>query len=233
MRIAVPDRPIFAPLAAGIAAEHSVVHVPQPHCEQLLRTARIELALISPLGYGKAPSLSDYRIVGTTCVIAEEALGLATIRFRSGLDTPRTYYAPEPDDFLTTVGLLLLAEQHELHLTPVSSAAEADTIIAWNDAGDFPDHPVAIDLTEEWWLALECGLPLGIWVCRSDLAEEFDLPALTTQLARAELPQREHRDGGGIVQWRWDEGARDALKTTLEMLYYHRYIAEMPAVNVL
>ncbi|MCX7930136.1 MAG: hypothetical protein N2663_05390 [Chlorobi bacterium] len=233
MRIAVPDRLIFSPLIEGSTGEHQLIRAPQSECQNLLRTARVELALISPLGFGSAPSLSDYQIIGSTCVVAEEGLDLAAIRFRSGLDIPRTYYAPEPDDFITRIGLLLLAEQHELELHAVSSPADADTIITWNDAGNFPSHPVVIDLTEEWWLAIECGLPLGIWVCRSELAEELDLVKLTTELARAGLPSREYLDSGGVLQWRWDDRTHEALKTTLEMLYYHHYITELPALNVI
>ncbi len=233
MRIAIPDRPIFSRLAATDSAEHPIIRAPQSQCETLLRTARVELALISPLGYGSASVLSDYRIVGSRCLLVEEGLDLAAIRFRSGLEAPRTYYAPEPSDFLTTAGLLLLAEQHELQLEPVESPDKADTIIAWNDAGTFPDHPVNIDLTEEWWLALECGLPLGIWVCRSELAEEFDLVAITEHLAEANLPDREYPASGGVIGWRWDDDAKEALKTTLEMLYYHRFIPELPAINLI
>jgi hypothetical protein len=199
----------------------------------LLRTARAELALISPLGYGIAPSLSDYHIVGTTCLVANENTALASIRFRGGLREPRTYYAPEPDDFLTTIGLLLLAEQHELRLKPSATLDGADTVIAWNDTGDFPDHPAAIDLTEEWALTCECSLPIGVWVCRSDLAEEFDVPSITTALAGSVHEPREYLDSGGYLQWRWDEDVKGALVTTLEMLYYHRYIPSLPKVKLL
>ncbi|GIV55235.1 MAG: hypothetical protein KatS3mg040_1836 [Candidatus Kapaibacterium sp.] len=233
MRIALPSRSIFDRLGAGDVGEHTVIRAPQAECELLLRTARAELALISPLGYGSAPSLSDYHIVGTTCLVADENTALASIRFRSGLREPRTYYAPEPDDFLTTIGLLLLAEQHELRLKPSATLDGADTVIAWNDAGDFPDHPATIDLTEEWALACECSLPIGVWVCRSDLAEEFDVPSITTALAGDELQQREYLDSGGYLQWRWDDDVKAALATTLEMLYYHRYIPSLPKVKLL
>lgn len=183
MRIALPSRSIFDRLCTGQVGDHTIIRAPQAECEMLLRTARAELALISPLGYGSAPSLSDYHVVGTTCLVATENTALASIRFRRGLHEPRTYFAPEPDDFLTTIGLLLLAEQHELRLKPSATLDGADTVIAWNDAGDFPEHPAAIDLTEEWALACECSLPIGVWVCRSDLAEEFDVPSITTALS--------------------------------------------------
>lgn len=233
MRIALPSRSIFDRLCAGQTGEHTIIRAPQAECETLLRTARAELALISPLGYGSAPSLSDYHVVGTTCLVATENTALASIRFRRGLHTPRTYYAPEPDDFLTTIGLLLLAEQHELRLKPSATLDGADTVIAWNDAGDFPEHPAAIDLTEEWALACQCSLPIGVWVCRSDLAEEFDVPSITTALAGDELQQREYLDWGGYLQWRWDDDVKAALATTLEMLYYHRYIPSLPKVKLL
>lgn len=232
MRIAVPDRPLFSPLVEGDPCGHDIIRAPQAECEMLLRTARTEIALISPLGFGRASTLSDYRIIGTTCLVVEEGANLAAIRFRTGLEIPRTYYAPDADDFFTTVGLLLLAEQHELHLDQAASAIAADTIISWNDAGPFPDHPATIDLTEEWWLAVACGLPLGVWVCRSELADESDVRGITAALARPDLPEREYRDGGGVYQWRWNDEARMALSTTLEMLYYHQFIPEIPAINV-
>ncbi|MCS7000689.1 MAG: hypothetical protein RML15_08885 [Bacteroidota bacterium] len=233
MRIAVPSRPIFDRLVASTRGEHQIIRAPQAECEMLLRTARAELACISPLGIGTASALSDYRIVGTTCLVGEEHLALASVRFRAGLEIPQTYYAPEPQDFITTVGLLLLAEQHELVLEQVSSAALADTIIGWNDMGEFPEHPVVIDLTEEWWLAMECGLPLGVWVCRSELAEEHDVVALTRSIAAAQLPETEYTDSGGVLHWQWSDQVREALRTTVEMLYYHRFIEEIPALNVL
>lgn len=234
MRIAVPDTPIFAPLYAGAAAcEHELIVTSQPECERLLRTAQVELALLSPLGYGSANPISDYCIVGTTCLIAEECTELAAICFRQGLHAPRTYFAPTPREFITTAGLLLLAEQHELHLTSVSTPEQADTIIAWAHAGEFSDHPARIDLTEEWWLAFECGMPLGVWVCRSELAEEVDLLALTRRLAQPELPHREHLECGGVLQWYWESNARQVLETTLTLLYYHRYLDHMPAVNLI
>lgn len=228
MRIAVPDRSIFTPLAdPGSGSDHPIIRAPQNQCEMLLRTARAELALISPLGYGSAPTLSDYRIVGTTCLVAYEDTGLASIRFRADLEVPQTYYAPAPEDFITTIGLLLLTEQHELRLDPVASPSAADTIIAWNDEGTFPEHPAVIDLTEEWWLALGCGLPLGLWVCRSDIADEYDVVALTRSLAR--IPT----DAPSTLQWYWNDDAKQSLATTVEMLYYHRLIEELPAVNVI
>jgi hypothetical protein len=228
MRIAIPNRAIFSRLAAKPTADHQVITAPQSECELLLRTARAELALISPLGYGSASPLSDYRIVGTTCLVAHEYTGLATIRFRAGLELPRTYYAPEPADFITTIGLLLMAEQHELTLTAVGSPAMADCVIAWESDGTFDDHPVAIDLTEEWWLAMECGLPLGIWVCRSELADEYDLVALTNALA-----ETASQDDPPTLQWNWNDDAKASVATTLEMLYYHRYIAELPQISVI
>jgi len=233
MRIAVPNRSIFNPLGSGDSGEHTVIRVRQSECELLLRSARAEVALISPLGYGSAPTISDYRIVGTTCLAANEYTGIASIRFRRGLHAPHTYFAPEPEDFLTTIGLLLLAEQHELTLAPTSSPDDADTVIAWNDTGEYTNHPAEIDLTEEWALACECSLPLGIWVCRSDTAEEYDVVSITSSLADRALAPREQLDSGGEFIWQWGDDISDALKTTLEMLYYHRYISSLPKVNVL
>lgn len=233
MRIALPSRSLFDRLGTGSTGEHTIIRAPQAECEMLLRTARAELALISPFGYGNAPSLSDYHIVGTSCLVAIENTALASIRFRRGLHAPRTYFAPEPEDFLTTIGLLLLAEQHELRLTPSATLDGADTVIAWNDVGDFPEHTAAIDLTEEWALACECGLPIGVWVCRSDLAEEFDVASITTAIADQNLQPREYLDSGGHLQWHWDDDVKAALTTTLEMLYYHRFIPSLPKVKLL
>jgi hypothetical protein len=243
MKIAVPTGPLYAPLVAHIdevcaRRGWQVVHAEIEACGRMLLTHAVDAALISPLGYGHGVAKVDYRIVPGMCVMLQDYTNIAGIDFRPGAASIITADSATPDEFLVTIGTLVVAEKLDVDLQVHARADEpADCMIDLVQPGARP----MMDVSEEWSDLTDAPLPVAIWVCRV----EADIDAISSAVtemadARVETPVSEmvplegdHFPREGNVLYRWSEETEEALAAVLDVLYYHQLLPEIPAVKLL
>lgn len=249
IRIAIPDIPAYAPLIANKEAVENQYNAQirittEQECSDLLFANRVDCALVSPLGYGNGVTNANYRIIPTSCCIAEGFTQLASLYFNGGLGTINTCSSPTPQDFLIQAGLIVLSEQFDIK-PQCSQGTENieqelqnnDAVIAWNSVQT--SLTPAMDVSEEWTLAEDHGLPLALWVCREEVANEHPFKEITSALAQTELPAEvafmDENDvtREGKIHWRWNAQAEPALMFCLNMLFYHQVLPEIPAIKIL
>ena len=86
--------------------------VDENKCSELLLNNRADIALLTPLGYGKGLGKTDFMIIPVSAVSLAGYTGLASIYFKKDLKTIDTISTAYPDDFLTGIATLLLAERY-------------------------------------------------------------------------------------------------------------------------
>lgn len=244
MTVAIPDSPLLKPLtehAEGVCERlgWKLVRVPEAKAADMLLKYSADLALITPLGYALGVGRVDYRVIQGACVMLNNYTNVAGIDFREGAEDVKTCASKSPEDFLCVIGRIVLAEKLELELGPLqpsSAAPPADCNIDYVSAKRVP----ALDVTEEWWDLTERPLPLAFWTCRIEadldhvqeaveLMRKPDLvPIIINEPVDSETLPRQ-----GSVTYTWDEDTETSITAACEMLFFHQYIPEIPAVKIL
>ncbi len=247
LRIAVPHDRLYTPLIEGTARSIQLLRVPEEECSRLLRANRVELALLSPLAYGQCIEHADYRIVPTSAIALEGYTERVWLYFRPGVRTLSRCIVPSLTAFLTQALRIVLQEAYELDpvLIPASGMSvrealhEADAVLSWEE--DSPEME-RLDVAEEWFHAFGHALPVGFWVCRPEELPA-ELPRLVEQLSRPGLaptetvteqrsPLPSYPTYPGVIHWHWDSTVAEALKATLELLYYHGLVPHLAEVKL-
>ncbi len=246
LRIAAPIDALYTPLlAAGASVDRvQLLRVPEEECARLLRTNRVELALLSPLAYGNLAGQADYRIVPTGALALEGYTERVWLYFRPQIRTIAHCIAPSLTAFLTQALHLLLKEIYDLEPTFTAAAGrsvhealcEADAVISWEE--NRPEM-ARLDVAEEWYVAFDHMLPVAFWVCRPEELPA-ELPTVLDRLVQPGLPTREailestssSPARHGTIHWRWSEALADATEQTLELLYYHGLVPHITEVRL-
>jgi len=246
IRIAAPADPLYAPLLAGRATlPHRLLRVSEADCAQLLSANRVEVALLSPLSYGEAVGKAEYLILPGPALALEGYTERVRLYFRPGLRTIARCIVPSLTSFPTLATRLLLLEQFDLEPTYVAATGAPEELLRHADAVLSWDTPApnltALDIGEEWYNAFGVPLLLGFWVCRQEELPA-ELPMLLAQLAADGLPEREPiveaaespsiPPRQGVIHWRWSDSLADALRQTLQLLYYHGIVPHIAEVNL-
>lgn len=217
--------------------EHSV-------SEQFLRN-RGSLALLSPIGYGKGVKSADYRIIPTLAAGLVAYSGRASLYFKSGLTTLNTIGAEYPDDFMMVIGKILLSERYDISAELKRKKGSVGEILNDLDAAmayGIDTNYNSMDISEDWFESFEIPLPIGVWVCRNE-EEPVDVVELTKLFAMDELPEEieidvnhtSYNNNGereGRLITHWNDDMKSAFEQTLELLYYHRILPEIPAIKI-
>jgi len=255
--IAIPDNKFYMPIvqncdAVALQNNFTIIRTSEKHCAELLLNNRADIALLSPLEYGLAVEQVDYRIIPATAVSGEGFTNIASIYFSPFLQTINTVAVPNPDDFITIAGRLVLTEKFDIHTNLKQSSGSldvllnnADAAILWNN-NTLP--PSSLDITEEWLDAFDNPLPIAFWVCRPD-----ELPDNITQIIHSfasspfsavqiihdhdcDSPETHDNSYGefreGTIYWQWSDQTEEWLDQTLDALFYHSYIPAIPAVKI-
>ncbi|MEN3026481.1 MAG: MqnA/MqnD/SBP family protein [Chlorobiota bacterium] len=241
-RLAAPADPLYDPLVAASTdrADIRLLRVSPEACAELLMAGRVEAALLSPLDYGKANGIVDYRILPGPALAFEGYTQRVWLYFRPGLRTITRCATPSTQHFLAQALRLLFAEAYDTELQlldmPVSGVSEtlhsADAVLSWRE--DLPNLS-RLDIGEEWFSAFGYALPIAFWSCRAEVASK-ELVAAITELAHPQLPESEavtepspYRQG--TIHWRWNETVGNALRETLLLLYYHQLVPHISEVK--
>ncbi|MFP4528556.1 MAG: MqnA/MqnD/SBP family protein [Candidatus Kapaibacterium sp.] len=249
-RIIVPENPMFARLIANIKTiqekfDIDIYSVEESQVEKLMFSNRADVALTTPITYGRGMDRGDFRIVPTRCFVADGYAGIASIYFNQGLKSIGRIGTPDPDGYIALVSDVLLKERYDIHAKFGKISGDAEDALAQFDAAVVPGTSLheehALDLSEEWAAAYEMPLPVGIWVCRNEEAPSNTVE-IVEALAEDNLPAREktgektseeYLDREGSRIFRMNEEIEKSIDFVLQMFYYHQYLPEIPAVKLL
>lgn len=248
MTVAIPESPLATPLtehAEDVCARlgWKLLRVPEAKTGDLLLKNFADLALVSPLGYGLGVGRVDYRLLPGPCIMLNNYTNIAGINFRENLEAVETCESSTPDDFLAVMGTMVLAEKFDLDVSVLKKSAEnagaatgADCSIDYVRGAQVS----ALDVTEEWWDLTERPLPVAVWACRIEADLDHVQEAVEAMQSRDLVPHmiEEAVEPGtlprqGSIMYRWDDETEKALMAALEMLFYHQYIPELPAIKLL
>ncbi|MCX8055511.1 MAG: hypothetical protein N3A67_07585, partial [Ignavibacteria bacterium] len=116
---------------------------------------------------------------------------------------------------------------------------EVDAYISYfaENAGDF-----SIDISEEWFDAFEFPLPIAFWVTSGEI-ENADMLEIIDNIKDNLLSNKEtinentdtakYQERSGEIIWKWSEEIESALDKTIDLLFYHQIIDDIPDTKIL
>ncbi|MDT3739375.1 MAG: hypothetical protein RO257_07730 [Candidatus Kapabacteria bacterium] len=203
------------------------------------------LALLSPLGYGLGVGRADFRIIPTYSASLVGYTGKASLYFKEGMSSLKSIATDYPDDFIINIGKILLSERYDIESPLVGIKGSLPEMLAQHSAalryGVDEDYH-SMDVSEDWFETFDIPLPIGFWVVRNE-EEPANVMEFTKKFALDDLPEeieiKPHAghnqydiDRQGFILTRWNDESKSALEQTLEFLYYHRLLPELPAVKI-
>lgn len=250
IRLAVPDNPIYDELIFNCESliskgEISIVRLSEIDCASHLLNNKVDAALMTPMGYALGLFDADYRIIPGPALLSHSYTKSGTIIFGRDLKIIKNFASDTPDDFMVTIGKLLLGERYNIFpsfenkFKDIDSMIKnCDVVITWN--GESEDR-ITLDISDEWFDMNEFPLPLAMWVCKSEEFPKNILNILTSLASETvqkeimeELPEgKDFAPRQGKLQYRWNDDFERALEFTLHFLYYHQLNMEIPAVKLL
>lgn len=255
MTVAIPDSPLTSPLtehAEEVCERYGwkLVRVPEAKAADMLLKNFVDLALVSPLGYGLGVGRVDYRLIPGPCVMLNNYTNIVGIDFKEGLETVETCESNTPEDFLAVMGSMVLAEKFDLDVSSLKKSHDAGNSSGASSAVDGAhcsidyvlddDKVSALDVSEEWWDLTERPLPVAVWACRIEADLDHLVEAVEAMRSRVLPPlmieEKVEADAlprQGSIMYAWDEETEKSLMAALEMLFYHQYIKELPAIKIL
>lgn len=251
IKIAIPDNPIFRELffnADAVCKEFgiSLIRASEREVASLFETNRVDVAFLTPMDYGRGTRISDYRIVPANVYAVNGYSRIASTFFKPGLKTIASCGTPTPDDFIMSIGKILLAERYNIivDLTKTKAdkkdeiLAEFDSAMLWKK--NFADD-TALDITEDWFDTYAIPLVMGAWVTRheeepKDLVRTlrlFESDAMHGNKKVTDKPNEDYDPREGEVLYSWDEEIEKAYDALLEILFYHQLTNEMATVKMM
>ncbi len=229
--------------------------VSEDECARLLLANMVEIALLSPLGYGRGVTNSDFRIIPSTACLLRGWTHTGSIIFAQHLGDVHGMASAHPTDYLMQCAAIILDEQYEITAAIESKVGDAkqlletsEGVLCWQkDEGDLR----GLDISEEWDMAFAMPLPMAMWVCRAEYLldagsaqpeREAFLLQLTRSFAAEQLPDMEQcleaeaiadtdaREG--LIEWKWSEDFEQALDQTLQLLFQRTLLPQIPAIKV-
>ena len=151
-------------------------------------------------------------------------------------------YFEDANYYLKSIIQLLLAEKFDIHTKISSDKVSKDEVDAYiscfaEQAGEF-----SIDISEEWFDAFEFPLPIAFWVTSGEI-ENADMIELTNSIKDKLLTNYEtinenaertkYQQRSGEIIWKWSEEIENALDKTMDLLFYHQIINDIPDTKIL
>ncbi len=249
LKIAIPSHNHFAPLYANIkdvCDKHGfeVIVTTEEQCGSLLLRNLVDIALLSPLGYGKAVAAVDYRIIPAHAIALEGYTKFCSVYFQAGLKSIDTIASPEANTWLMQFATLIMAEKFEATMELADDNRSIQDLLkdyeAVVDWGNNADIPGSLDLGDEWTEETQECLPVAFWVSRPDMLEE-EITGIVKSFAADDLPDSEDiiepdsdlsAEREGKIHWMWNEKIEHGLRLVLSLLYMTRSIDAVPDVKV-
>ncbi len=250
IKLAVPNNQIYDEILFNqdllkSKGEISIFRLNENDCASQLLKNKVDAALLTPMGYAMGLFDADYRIIPGPALLSQSYTGAGTIIFGKELKSVKTFASDSPDDFMVTIGKLLLGERYNIfpsmddrYKDIENMLKNCDVVITWN--GESEDR-ITLDISDEWFDMNEFALPLAFWVCKSEGFPENILNILNSLASETvekeiieELPEgKDFAPRQGKMLYSWNDDYERALEFTLHFLYYHQLITEIPAVKLL
>ena len=248
MRIAVTDAPYLSPLIANLDAVSKkygleVSVVPEEEAAKMLLNFAVDVALLTPLGYGLGVGKVDYRIIRGPCAALNDYTGVAGIRFADNLEEVKTIASSRPQSFLTWIGALIMREKFEAPSNPVLNVTDIespDCVIEMES--QHSGGRSALDIGEEWFDMVETALPTALWVCRVE-ADFEKVAGIVTEMADQKVTERHVSDTvsvaeeslprAGHISFRWYDDMETDITAALNLLFFHQVLPEIPEIKIL
>ncbi len=247
LKLAVPSDEIYNFIYENAAPhEIQIFKVDEHTCADLLIGQRVDAALLTPLGYSKGLASADFRIIPGPALASHDYTGAASIAYGENLKTIKSAASLNPENFISHIGQIILKERYNLSL-PVNkiqkkdknTLKEYDAYIGW---GNLEDEAVVSDISDDWYDMGRYSLPLAFWVCHNEGHPEY-IKEIINKIAGIQK-DREHIHEketisedifprSGELIYEFDENFEEALFQTLQMLYFHRLVSDIPEVKVL
>jgi|GEM_PF-265733 len=251
IKIAIPDNPIYRELffnADAVCKEFgvSLIRTTEREVAKLFENNRVDVAFLTPLDYGRGTRISDYRIVPANVYAVSGYSRIASTFFKSGLKTITSCGSPTPNDFIMSIGKILLAERYNIIVELVETESiKKDEILENYDSAmlwkkNFIDD-TALDITEDWLDSYQIPLIMGSWVTRHEEEPEdlerilrlFESDSLHGSKTVTDKPNEEYDPREGEILYTWNEEMEKAYDALLEILFYHQFTDEMATVKMM
>ncbi len=224
----------------------SIIKTTEELCLELLLSNRVSAAVLTPLQYGKAVGKADMMIIPEIALFLKDYTRFASVAYAKNIRTIEKIASVNPEGYLTRIMQILLAERYSIHpFVEKIGRKENDTLkkydafVAW---GDLADEEIVSDISEDWYEINQYPLPIGFWVCHSEEHPEgleqklFNLAEIGTghiHIFEKDDESEKIFQRQGEISYKWNEESETALLYTLQMLYFHQFISEMPLVKLL
>lgn len=252
LKIAVPDNIIFKSLYSNFESvnnnyDFDLLIMPEEKVTEMMLNNRVDLALINPVGYGLGVIKADFRVIPGPALALDGFTAAASIFFRKGLTNINSIASPNPSDFMFRAAAILMSENYNIspEIQKISGSLDAlleraDAAFMWQPSTIIDN---ALDISEEWSQAFDIALPLAFWVCREEeipieltsIVDDLADPLLLDEELVIDEPGSESdlAPRQGKIIWRWTKDLEESLAQTLQILYYHQLVPEIPAVKLI
>ena len=249
INIAVPNYKFLEPMLYNLKKVEKdsnirVLEVNPNECFDLFLRNSVDLALFTPLDYGKIIKNADVRIVPQSCFALEGYTGVFSFYFKSGLENINDIPSPMHEDYLSTIFKIVLAEKYEIYAELIKSKNSISEMLDEYKLcfhyGSDDEIANSMDLSEEWFDSYESILPVCFWVVRNEEEPENleDFLISIKQYYNEEIipvskpvDDVENRTGNIIIKW--NDEIEKSLESVLDMLYFYQYIPEIPEIKLL
>jgi predicted solute-binding protein len=246
IKIAYPDNNIFKPLVDHDKLREyknfELYPCPEEKCMQLMHDGRVDIALMTPLGYAQGIKKGDFRVIPGPALAYAGKSDLVSLFLKQGAQNISRVASNNPSDYLTVLANIILSERFgQAAKLERSKDSKADILKKFDAAilyEGFGEDELAFDLGEEWLFSYEIPLPIAFWVCRvEEMPQDMEqiLRSISTITSSKSLDEvnamllMENR--GSICIADWNEEVKNAVKQTVELLYYHQQVDEIAKIK--
>ena len=251
IKIAIPDNVIYRQLfsnAESVCKEFGITLIKAPEREvaRLFETNSVDVAFLTPMDYGRGTRIADYRVIPVNVFAIDGYSRIASTFFKPGQITIKTCGSPTPDDFIMSIGKILLAERYSIIVDLQKTATDKkDEILEAHDSAmlwkkNFFDD-TALDITEDWQDTYTIPLVLGAWVVRHEEEPEgierilklFEADSLDDSKPVIDKIFDASEPRMGKLIHKWNEEIEKSFDALLEILFYHQFTNEIASVKLM
>ncbi len=248
LKIAIPNNKLAESLIQNynnIKSQYNLnlIEIKEEDILDLLIANKVQIALITPIEYGKAINKLDLRIIPPIALSSISYLGIVDIILKSAIDKIESIIIEPKWNYLGIISYIILKEKYNQHpiqnIYDEKSANNFDTIVTEHN----PENGLLnLDISEEWYDLYEIPLPIYFWVCRADNPDkniEEIIKSLVAQKnlvsnIKEELPSdKNYNPREGKLMFEFNDDFLNSLEFILQNLYYHQFINEIPAIKIL
>jgi len=251
IKIGIPNNPAYNSLFSKVDIvknqfDCEVFTLPEKQIAELFNKNRLDLAVLTPIGYSFGVKNSDYRILPEKVFGAKGFTGLISYFFRKGLGNVKTCSIPSEDEYLSQISKIIIHERYGLfpNFIPNPETNVDKLLEDYHSAlviKSLKNSYHGLDITEDWLDMFSYPLPILFWVAKNEEVPNnsseiinafFDDEKFNETDIYARHPKEDEDFRIGNYIYNWTDDFDDALHFTLELLYMHKLIDVIPAIKV-